>query len=91
VVAFGVYFALLDRVGPTQLNLVGYLEPVAAALFGWLLLGDLVDAPTVAGFAAIFAGFALVKRRALGDLAGRAFASDDGGTAWAGEAGPADD
>ncbi|USZ68547.1 EamA family transporter [Halorussus salilacus] len=93
VVAFGVYFLLLDRVGPTQLNLVGYLEPVTAATFGWLLLGDLIDAGTVAGFGIIFLGFALVKRRALaGVVAGLRSCGDDAGEeAWSGDVGPADD
>ena len=95
VVAFGIYFTLLDRVGPTQLNLVGYLEPVAATLLAWVLLGDLVGVRTVAGFLAIFAGFAVVKRRALADLAASVLSSgsDDDASAWSrsSEVGPADD
>ena len=93
VVAFAIYFALLDEVGAAQLNLVGYLEPVVATLFGWALLGQLVDAKTAAGFAIIFAGFALVKRRALTDLVASRFAGDatDETTPWSGEVGPADD
>jgi drug/metabolite transporter (DMT)-like permease len=69
VLAFTLYFQLLERVGPAELNLVGYLEPLVATLLSWLLLGHLVEASTVAGFGAIFAGFALVKRRALLDVA----------------------
>lgn len=91
VVAFLIYFALLDEVGPTQLNLVGYLEPVAATLLGWLLLGDLVDSATAAGFLAIFAGFALVKRRALAGVVRSALSSGRESAAWGGETGPADD
>ncbi|MFC3476524.1 DMT family transporter [Halobacterium litoreum] len=68
---FLLYFELLDRIGATELNLIGYLEPVVAALASWLLLGRVVDASAVVGFAAIFVGFALVKREAIG-----AFASD---------------
>jgi len=95
VVAFLVYFALLDRVGPTQLNLVGYLEPVMATLFGWVLLGDLIDATAAAGFGTIFLGFALVKRRALVDLAGSALdrGDVDESASWSerNAVGPADD
>ncbi|MFB6155356.1 MAG: DMT family transporter [Haloferacaceae archaeon] len=69
VLAFTLYFELLDRVGPAELNLVGYLEPVVATVVSWLLLGRLVDPSTAVGFAAIFTGFALVKRRALLDFA----------------------
>ncbi|WP_255679347.1 DMT family transporter [Haladaptatus salinisoli] len=65
VVAFLLYFHLLDRIGPTELNLVGYLEPVVATLLSWLLLDELVAETTVLGFAAIFVGFALLKRDAL--------------------------
>lgn len=68
VVAFLLYFELLERLGPTELNLVGYLEPVVATVVSWLVLGDLVDGTTVLGFAVIFAGFALVKHDAVGRL-----------------------
>jgi len=69
VLAFTLYFELLDTVGPAELNLVGYLEPVVATLLSWALLGHLVETSTVVGFVAIFVGFALVKRRALVDFA----------------------
>ncbi len=69
VVAGGVgyllYFELLDRLGPVEINLVGYVAPLFAALGGWLLLGEAVDPSTVAGFCLVVAGFALVKRDAL--------------------------
>lgn len=68
---FLLYFALLDRLGPIEVNLVSYVAPVVAAVVGWLLLGETVDAVTVAGFVTIAAGFALIKRRALAEeLAG---------------------
>ncbi|WP_254537499.1 DMT family transporter [Halomarina litorea] len=69
VVAFMLYFHLLDEIGPTELNLIGYLEPVVATLMSWLLLGELVESSTVVGFAAIFLGFALLKRELLLDVA----------------------
>ncbi|UWG47879.1 Permease of the drug/metabolite transporter (DMT) superfamily [Halanaeroarchaeum sp. HSR-CO] len=64
-VAFLLYFALLEEVGPADLNLVGYLEPVGASLVGWALLGDLIGANTVGGFVLIFAGFAFIKGETL--------------------------
>lgn len=67
--SFLIYFELLDRLGPAEINLIGYLEPVAAAAVSYLLLGSLIGANTVAGFLAIFVGFALVKRGALRDVA----------------------
>jgi drug/metabolite transporter (DMT)-like permease len=63
--AFLIYFELLDRVGPAEINLIGYLEPVAATGVSFLVLGRLIDAPTAAGFCAIFLGFVLIKRRSL--------------------------
>ncbi len=65
VLAFLVYFTLLDRIGPTQLNLVGYLEPVAASIVGWLVLGHVVAPGTVLGFLLIAAGFTLIQRDLL--------------------------
>jgi len=62
---FLLFFALLDRLGPIEVNLVSYVSPIVAAVVGWLLLGETVDALAVVGFCTIVAGFALVKRRAL--------------------------
>jgi len=62
---FLVYFDLLDRLGPIEINLVSYVAPVFAALSGWLFLEEVIGVPTVAGFLVIFAGFLLIKRRAL--------------------------
>jgi probable blue pigment (indigoidine) exporter len=62
-----LYFELLDRVGPVEVNLVAYAVPLFAALGGWLLLGEALAPTTAAGFALIATGFALLKRRALGD------------------------
>ncbi|GAB6880227.1 DMT family transporter [Halorubrum gandharaense] len=65
VVAFLIYFALLDAVGPTQLHLVGYVEPVVAAAGSWVLLGHLIEAEAIVGFLAILAGFAALERREI--------------------------
>ncbi|MCT9096158.1 DMT family transporter [Haloarchaeobius sp. HME9146] len=76
VVAFLLYFELLDRLGPTEINLVGYLEPVVATVATWLLFGDLVDSTTLFGFTIIFAGFALIKRHALSGYLRRRLSTD---------------
>jgi probable blue pigment (indigoidine) exporter len=60
-----VYFDLLDRLGAVEINLVSYAAPVFAVVVGWLALGERIGPSTVVGFLAIFAGFALVKRRAF--------------------------
>lgn len=60
-----LYFALLDRLGPVEINLVGYVAPVFATLGGWLLLGERLAATTAIGFSCIFIGFILIKRTAI--------------------------
>lgn len=69
VVAYLVYFRLFDRVGPSELNLVSYLQPVATTAISWALLGYVLEPATVGGLLVIFLGFALVKHRALWRLA----------------------
>ncbi|MFC6863973.1 DMT family transporter [Halomicroarcula sp. GCM10025817] len=64
-VAFLIYFELLDRVGAAEINLIGYLEPVAATGLSYLLLDRVIGLPVVAGFVAIFVGFVLIKRTAI--------------------------
>ena len=66
-VGFLVYFDLLDRLGPIEINLVSYVAPVFAALSGWVFLAEVPTVYTVVGFALIFAGFLLVKHRTVRD------------------------
>ncbi|WP_321112809.1 DMT family transporter [Halorussus salinisoli] len=76
VVAFLLYFRLLEQIGPTKLHLVGYLEPVVATLVSWAVLGELVSSSTLVGFAAIFAGFAVLNRNAMRTLVATVRSSD---------------
>lgn len=62
---FLIYFTLLERLGAIEINLVSYVAPAFAAVTGFLFLGELIDAPTVGGFAIILVGFSLVKRRSI--------------------------
>ena len=62
---FLIYFDLLERLGPVEINLVSYVAPVFAALSGALVLGEAIDAATAFGFVVIFCGFVLLKRRAI--------------------------
>ncbi|PSQ33225.1 EamA family transporter [Halobacteriales archaeon SW_10_68_16] len=64
---FLIYFDLLDRLGPIEINLVSYAAPVVAALTGLVLLGETPTVYTVAGFALILVGFVLLKREAIRD------------------------
>jgi drug/metabolite transporter (DMT)-like permease len=64
---FLVYFDLLERLGPVEINLVSYVAPVFAAAVGFALLNEVVDVYTIMGFLVIVGGFALVKREAIHD------------------------
>jgi drug/metabolite transporter (DMT)-like permease len=65
--AFGylLYFDLLERLGPIEINLVSYAAPVAAALTGLVLLGERPSYLTGVGFLLILGGFGLLKRDAI--------------------------
>jgi drug/metabolite transporter (DMT)-like permease len=65
VLAFLIYFALLDAVGPAQLHLVGYAEPVVAAVGSWVVFGSLIEAEAIVGFVAILAGFLALERHEI--------------------------
>lgn len=64
-VGFLIYFDLLARLGPIEINLVSYAAPVAAAVTGFLLLGETPTVYSVIGFLFILSGFVLLKRDAL--------------------------
>jgi drug/metabolite transporter (DMT)-like permease len=83
-VAYLAYFGLLDEVGPIRGNLVFYAVPVVATLGGAVLLGESISTVTLAGFATVFAGFAVLASRAIvaeveawdGDLVARLLVTD---------------
>ena len=62
---FLIYFDLLERLGPIEINLVSYAAPVAAAGTGLVFLGETPTVYTAAGFALIVTGFVLLKRDAI--------------------------
>lgn len=64
-VGFLIYFDLLNRLGPIEINLVSYAAPVAAAVTGLLVLDETPTAYTVVGFVLILFGFVLLKREAI--------------------------
>lgn len=68
---FLVYFDLLERLGPIEINLVSYAAPAVAVLTGLVFLGEQPTVHTAAGFALILLGFALIKRRELRQELGR--------------------
>jgi drug/metabolite transporter (DMT)-like permease len=63
--AYGLYFTLIERIGPFESNLVAYVVPVIATVLGAVLLDEPVTVFTVGGFVLVVAGFGLVKRKTL--------------------------
>lgn len=66
-IGFLLYFDLLDRLGPVEINLVSYVAPVFAAISGYLWLQEVLGLATLIGFLVIATGFGLLKRRELRD------------------------
>ncbi|MFB6254789.1 MAG: DMT family transporter [Halobacteriaceae archaeon] len=62
---FLIYFSLLERLGPIEINLVAYAGPVAATITGFVFLNEIPTIYTMIGFVFIVIGFILIKRRAI--------------------------
>lgn len=54
------YFRLVFRVGPGRAMSVAFLIPLFGMLWGWLILGEQVTVPMIAGCAVVLTGTALV-------------------------------
>ena len=67
-IAFLLYFTMLARYGALETSLVAYAVPVVATLAGVVLLDERITPVSLVGFVVIFAGFLLLKRRALAGL-----------------------
>ncbi|WP_123535725.1 DMT family transporter [Halosimplex salinum] len=64
-IGFVSFLTLLGEVGALKANLVTYLTPVVALAVGWLALDERVGLTTLAGFAVIVVGFAVLEGREL--------------------------
>jgi drug/metabolite transporter (DMT)-like permease len=65
VLALIAFAVAVERLGAATAASVTPLTPVLATLYGWLLLGDRVDAATALGLGAVAAGVLIVNRRAI--------------------------
>lgn len=70
VVALIAFAFAIHRLGAATAASFAPLSPVLVALFGWLLLGDPVDAATAAGLAAV-AGGVVIANGAIGAASAR--------------------
>jgi drug/metabolite transporter (DMT)-like permease len=55
-VAFIVFFALIERVGPTRAPLFTYVNPVVAILLGVIVLGEQITLGLIVGFPLVILG-----------------------------------
>jgi len=65
VVAYIMYFNLLDEVGATRSSLIFYASPLVATIGGWLLLGESLSMTTATGFGVVVAGFVVIGADSL--------------------------
>jgi drug/metabolite transporter (DMT)-like permease len=61
-VAFLLMFSLIAEIGPIRMSAITYVNPAVAVMAGVLVLGEAVTVWTLAGFALILVGCALVTR-----------------------------
>lgn len=62
--AYAVYYRLLTELGATRTSTAIYLVPVVAVALGVVVLGEPVTVTMLVGAAIVFAGVAMVQRRA---------------------------
>ena len=65
IFGFLMFYELLSRIPTAELNLVGYIQPIAAAMLGWVIFGHEVAISTVIGFGVIAVGFVLVHHTSV--------------------------
>jgi drug/metabolite transporter (DMT)-like permease len=62
-VAFLLFYALIDEVGPVRATVITYVNPAVAVVLGVLFLNESLTWSIAAGFALILAGSVLATRR----------------------------
>jgi drug/metabolite transporter (DMT)-like permease len=63
-VAFLVFAALIDEIGPVRSTVITYINPAVAAVLGVLVLDEALTVPMIVGFVLVIVGSALATRRA---------------------------
>lgn len=61
--AFVLFFALINQIGPARATVITYVNPAVAVLLGVLLLGERFTVGMAVGFPLILAGSVLAARR----------------------------
>lgn len=65
-IGFLVWFWVLSIYPASDMASFGFLAPVAGVFFGWLILGEEIDASFIAALCMVAAGIFLVNRRKVG-------------------------
>jgi drug/metabolite transporter (DMT)-like permease len=61
-VAFLVFAALIDEIGPVRATVITYVNPAVAAILGVLVLRESFTPPMAIGFALVILGSTLATR-----------------------------
>lgn len=64
VLCYLIYYYLLTHVSASRVSLFGYIQPVLASLFAWVLLAESITPSIVAGGILVSAGVWLAERKA---------------------------
>lgn len=64
--AFIVFFALIDVIGPDRATLITFVNPAVAVILGAAFLDEAITAATIGGFVLVLAGCWLATRRSEG-------------------------
>lgn len=60
---FQIMYRILPRVGATNFSATTFIAPVSAIIFGFLLLGEIIQPTHLVGMAAIFIGLLMIDGR----------------------------
>jgi drug/metabolite transporter (DMT)-like permease len=62
-IAFLLFAALIDEIGPVRSTLITYINPAVAAVLGVLVLNETLTVPMILGFVLVLVGSTLATRR----------------------------
>lgn len=65
LICYNLYGTLLKRYSPTFMSFAGFTTPLFTALFGWLLLGEIVTWPFYLSFSIVLMGLLLFDQEEL--------------------------
>ena len=65
LICYNLYGSLLKRYSPTFMSFAGFTTPLFTALFGWIVLGEIVTWPFYLSFAIVLMGLLLFDQEEL--------------------------